>query len=115
MSYEFYKVLHLIGLVTLFAALGALTVIPGERRKPFMALHGTATLIMLVAGFGLIAKLGLMSNMGAWLYGKLIIWLVLGAMPVVLRKKPNMAFSILLFSLALGAISAMLAIYKPGL
>ena len=115
MSYEFYKVLHLIGLVTLFASLGALTVIPPERRKPFIALHGTATLIMMVAGFGLIAKLGLMANMGAWLYGKMLIWVVLGATPVILRKKPDMAFSILLFSLALGAISATLAIYKPGL
>ena len=115
MSYEFYKVLHLIGLVTLFASLGALTVIPADRRKPFMGLHGTATVIMLVAGFGLIAKLGLVQNMGAWLYGKMVIWLVLGAMPVGLRKKPEMAFSILLMSLVLGAISAMLAIYKPGL
>lgn len=114
MSYEFYKVLHLVGLVTLFIALGALAVVPAERRKPFMSLHGLATLVMLVAGFGLLAKLGLMKDWGPWVYAKIAIWLVLGAMPVVLRRKPNLAFPVLLISIALGACGAFLAIYKPG-
>ena len=114
MSYEIYKVLHLIGLVTLFASLGALAVIPADRRKPFMMLHGIATVVMLVAGFGLLARLQLMHNLGAWVYGKAAIWLVLGATPVVLRRKPNAALPVLLVSLVLGAIAAILAIYKPG-
>lgn len=114
MSYEIYKVLHLVGLVTLFAALGALTVVPLDRRKPFMMLHGIASVIMLVAGFGLLARLGLMGSLGHWVYGKIAIWLLLGATPVVLKKKPNLAFPILLFSIMCGAISAFLAIYKPG-
>ncbi len=114
MSYEFYKVLHLAGLVTLFTSLGALAFVPGERRKPLMMMHGIATVVMLVAGFGLLARLGLMGNLGPWVYGKLAIWLVMGAAPVILRRKPKMALTILLVSIALGAISACLAIYKPG-
>ena len=114
MSYEIYKVLHLFGLVTLFASLGALTVVPIDRRKPFMMLHGIAAVIMLVAGFGLLARLNLMHELPPWVYGKVVIWLLLGATPVILKKKPNLAFPVLLFSLACGAVAAFLAIYKPG-
>ncbi len=114
MSYEFYKVLHLVGLVTLFTALGALAFVPADRRKPLMMIHGIATVVMLVAGFGLLARLGLIGSLGAWVYGKLAIWLVMGAAPVVLRRKPDMALTLLLVSIALGAVSAFLAIYKPG-
>jgi hypothetical protein len=119
MSYEFYKILHLAGLVALFASLGALAVVPADRRKPFMAVHGTATLIMLVAGFGLLARLGL--NFGGnstsnihWVYGKIVIWLLLGAVPVVLKRKPNLASTMLGVSILLGVLAALLAILKPG-
>ncbi len=114
MSYEFYKVLHLAGLVTLFTSLGALAFVPSDRRKPLMMLHGISTVVMLVAGFGLLARLGLMGNLGPWVYGKLAIWIVMGASPVVLRRKPEMALTLLLVSIALGALAAGLAIYKPG-
>lgn len=114
MSYEFYKIVHLAGLVTLFASLGALAVIPADRRKPFMALHGIATVVMLVAGFGLLARLNMMGNLGVWVYGKLAIWLVFGAIPVVLKRKPNLAVPMLLVSIALGTLAAFLAITKPA-
>lgn len=114
MTYEFYKVLHLVGLVTLFATLGALAVVPLEKRKPFLSLHGLSTIVMLVAGFGLLAKLGLARDIGPWVYAKLVIWLLLGASPVLLRKKPALAFPVFLGSIALGATAAILAIYKPG-
>lgn len=114
MSYEIYKVLHLVGLITLFASLGALAIVPLDRRKPFVIMHGIGTVLMLVAGFGLLARLQLMSNLGLWVYGKLAIWLVMGAAPVILRRKPALAATLLWMSVALGGIAAALAIYKPG-
>lgn len=114
MSYEFYKVLHLTGLVTLFAALGALSIVAAGRRKPFAILHGIGAVILLVAGFGLLARLQLMQNLGLWVYGKIAIWLVLGTTPVILRRKPNLALATLMVSLVLGVIAACLAIFKPG-
>lgn len=117
MSYEFYKILHLTGLVALFASLGALAVLPADRRRPFMAIHGGAALLMLVAGFGLLARLGIMHNLkeaGIWVYAKIIIWLLLGAMPVVLKRKPDLATSMLGVAVLLGAAAAFFAIMKPG-
>lgn len=114
MSYEFYKVLHLVGLVTLFLSLGVLAFIPLERRKPYVILHGIATVVMLVAGFGLLARLQMIQGWGAWVHGKLAIWLVLGLTPIILRRKPNLALPVLVLSIALGTVAAYLAIYKPG-
>jgi hypothetical protein len=114
MSYETYKILHLIGLVILFISLGALAYVPLEKRKPLMALNGLASVIMLVAGFGLLARLGLARDMGTWVYIKIVIWLVLSATPVILRKKPTLAMPVLLGSIALGTLAAYLAIMKPG-
>lgn len=114
MSYEFYKILHLIGLVTLFISLGALAYIPLEKRKPFMAIHGIASVVMLVAGFGLLARLGMARDMGMWVYLKIVIWLALGATPVILKRKPQLAMPVTLASIALGAVAAYLAILKPG-
>lgn len=114
MSYETYKILHLIGLVILFVSLGALAFVPLEKRKPLMALHGLSSIIMLVAGFGLLARLGMARDMGSWVYLKIAIWLVLGATPVVLKKKPNLALPVLLVSIGLGSVAAFLAIMKPG-
>lgn len=114
MSYETYKILHLIGLVVLFISLGALAYVPLEKRKPLMILHGAASIIMLVAGFGLLARLGMARDMGTWVYIKIVIWLILGATPVILKKKPTLAMPVLLGSIALGTVAAYLAIMKPG-
>jgi hypothetical protein len=114
MSYEFYKILHLIGLVALFISIGILAYIPLEKRKPFIVLHGVSSLVMFVAGFGLLAKLGMARDMGTWTYAKIAIWLVLGATPVVLKRKPELATSVALTSVVLGALAAYLAIMKPG-
>lgn len=114
MSYEFYKILHLIGLVTLYISLGALAYISLEKRKPFMIIHGVSTLIMLVAGFGLLARLGMASGMPTWVYVKIAIWLVLGATPVILKRKPQTAMPVTILSIALGAVAAYIAIMKPG-
>lgn len=114
MSYEFYKILHLIGLVTLYISLGALAYISLEKRKPFMILHGVSAFVMLVAGFGLLARLGMARDMGSWVYAKILIWLVLGATPVLLKRKPQLAMPVTLFSIVLGALAAYLAIMKPG-
>ena len=57
MSYEFYKILHLISLIALFLSLGMLIVGPKPLKKLIMSLHGLALLFLFVSGFGLIAKL----------------------------------------------------------
>ena len=122
MSYEFYKVVHLFGVVFLLAALGGISVlaIRGESaektglRRTLSIVHGIALLFIFVAGFGLLARLGLIAGWPAWVWGKLVIWLLLGASLGVVKRKAEWGRILLWVVPLLAATAAFLAITKPG-
>lgn len=118
MDYPVYKLLHLIGVVLLFLALGGavlrakLGAAVGETGKKLVAAsHGVALLVLLVSGFGILAKLGL--GFPAWVWIKLVIWLLLGGVVVFLRARPQSAGAWWWRIALLGAIAAYLGVYKP--
>jgi hypothetical protein len=118
MSLLAYKVLHLLGIFLLFAALGVLTLRAAqgeERSKLASATHGIALLIILVGGFGAMARLGLAHDwrFPLWIWVKLGIWLILGAAPVLARRMPRLATLWWWLFPLLGATSAYFALYKP--
>jgi hypothetical protein len=123
-SYELYKVIHLVGVLVLFSVLGGAMVhainggtpATNAARRSIAVLHGTGLLIILIAGFGLVARLDLLSGgVPGWVIGKLVIWLLAGILLTVPRQKPALARPILLLGLPiLAAAAAWLAVYKPG-
>jgi hypothetical protein len=123
-SYELYKVAHLVGVIVLFMALGGAMVhaVNGgtpsgnAARRAIAMLHGIGLAVILTAGFGLVARLDLLSGgVPHWVVGKLVIWLLAGLMLTVPRRKPSLARPILLAGLPLlAAAAAWLAVYKPG-
>jgi hypothetical protein len=118
MSYEVYKVIHILGLLLLFQALGA-SVILGNApkgtawKRATSIAHGLGLLFMLVAGFGMLARLGLTAGFPGWVWAKLAIWVVLGAAPFVAAKLPSGARILWGASVGLGFLAAFVAIYKP--
>lgn len=120
MSYEFYKVLHVSGMVlTLFGLFGLASVLwndaapkPGLR-KLWMISHGVGLLLLIVAGFGLLARLGLARQVPDWAYAKMGIWFLLGAILSLIKRKPRNApvWIALIFVLVILAIS--FAVTKP--
>ncbi len=120
MSYEFYKVLHLIGVFMILTSVSALTlhVIGGGTklntpfRKGLMAIHGTGILITLVAGFGLLARLGLM-NMPGWVIVKLLIWLYFAVATIFLYRMPKHAKGFWFKIIVLAGLAAYFAVFKP--
>jgi len=72
---------------------------------------GTAPINL--GGFGMAARLQIMRDMPGWLYGKIVIWLLLAVSVSLLRRKPTWALPNLLGLIALGGIAAYLATYKP--
>ena len=76
--------------------------------------HGVALVIVLVAGFGMIARLGMGGGWPLWVWLKLVIWLVLGAATVFVRKAGESAGWLLVLLPALGAVSAWLVLYRIG-
>ena len=120
MSYEFYKCLHLVSVVAVFLTLGGIGVqyvlCEGSKssvHRPLMIGNGIALLLLLVSGFGLIAKLGL-SSFPAWIYVKLGAWLGLGAYAAVCRRLHARFGLVLSGALGLGLIAVVAAVTKMG-
>jgi len=116
--YEAYKVLHLIGVIFLLLSLGAylmLSMNKSERGRKLAALtHGISVLIILVAGFGLLARLGLFGAGGwpDWVWVKLIVWLMLALIIVLIKRVPDLIHVLWFLIPALAGLAAYMAVYK---
>ncbi|RBP42386.1 hypothetical protein DES53_10692 [Roseimicrobium gellanilyticum] len=109
MSPAFYHIAHLVGLILLFVGFGALA--SGNRKG--MMYHGIGLLILLIAGFGMIAKIkqGMpsMSYTEPWLIAKYAIFLILGlVLPVLAKRKMLPANAVLWIAILLGGCAAYL-------
>jgi hypothetical protein len=121
MSYEFYKVLHLTGIFMVISAVGAHLLngmLGGQKQftgKKFVGmLHGIGLLLAFVAGFGLMARLGMMGGAWpGWVTLKLVIWLFLGGVIVLPRYKPSWSKAIWIVVIVTGSFAVYLARYKP--
>jgi len=121
LSYSVYKVVHITGILLLFCALGGLTTLSargvladgGRARKFASAAHGISLLIVLVGGMGLIARLGMNGPWPLWVWLKIGLWFVMGALIIVIRRAGSAAGVLLFLFPLLGAVAAYLAIYKP--
>ena len=120
--FETYKVLHILGVLLAFAALGglALTVANGATkqtssvRRLIAITHGTAMFLILLGGFGALARLGMAhGDLPGWVLVKLACWIVLGVLVAIPYRKPGLARTIFWFLPALGGIAVVMAIYKP--
>lgn len=119
-AYSLYKVIHLFGMLLIFTSLGGLAAHAasgGTResnvsRRQLGIAHGLGLVLMLMAGFGLLANTGT-SMASGWVWGKMIIWLALGAASALPYRSPAMARSLLVILPLLGALAAYLAIFKP--
>ena len=86
-SYQFYKVAHIVGLILVMSAIGATalhainggTRLTNRARGLVAALHGTGVVVLLVAGFGMLARLGVLAGkqpgagaLSGWIIAKLV-------------------------------------------
>ena len=116
MSYEVYKFIHFITILFLFLSLGALLAYSGNKayKKKIMILHGLSALILLVSGFGLMARLKLHS-FPLWLNFKLLIWLILSVLIPILISKNIISKKVIWFLVFAGAFLAVgMAVFKLG-
>lgn len=120
MSYEFYKVLHVLGIMTLFfgfggvliAAYAKITLTGGPHRMAFVT-HGIGLALILISGFGMAARLGLVGGLPGWVHAKLGIWLALGGAIALAKRKGSIGWPIAILLLGVGTTAAFIAINKP--
>lgn len=123
MSYAAYKIVHLLGIFALLVALagmassaaGGQTKEESPSYKPLLLLHGLGALVALTGGFGLLARLNLEPGFPfpGWIWGKLVLWTVLGGLVALPYRKRTLARPILFLLPVLGFLGAFLAVYKP--
>jgi hypothetical protein len=122
MPYEAYKVLHVLGILFLFVALGGValhawnggTKQTNQGRRAVSAMHGLGLFLILLAGFGMLARLGMVQGgLPGWVLAKLVLWLVIGGLFLMPYRRPGTAKPLFFLVPLLGALAAVLAIYKP--
>jgi NADH:ubiquinone oxidoreductase subunit 6 (subunit J) len=121
-SFALYRLIHFIGIVIVFLALGGtlMHVLNGGTRetsrwrKPAAIGHGIALFVILLGGFGMMARMGVAHGMfPGWIWAKLAIWILLGAAIALPYRVPRSAKALALAVPLLGALAAYFAIYKP--
>ncbi len=117
-----YRLLHLGGLFAMFMALGGIALHAhngGTRasnmgRKLTAVLHGAALFLILLGGFGMLARLQLAQDgLPPWVYLKLAIWAVMALMGTLLYRSPSTARWMLVALPMLGMVAAWIGLTKP--
>ena len=116
MPVYFYQILHVAGIIMIFMGYGALlarSLAKSEDasvRKLGSITSGIGLLLVLVAGFGMIAKIGY-SYSAPWLIVKIIIWAALGGIISLINRKPEFAKTLWWIILGLGILATVMVYY----
>lgn len=123
LPHQFYNVVHIVGIVLLVMAVGgaALRTADGGGfasrglRRLVGVFHGLGAVLILVGGFGMLARLDIMHGGGfpGWVWVKLVVWGALVAALVVAYRLPSLARPLLVMLPVLAGLAAYMAIYKP--
>jgi hypothetical protein len=120
-TYGVYRLVHILGILVLFLALGGLSLHAASgggrdhkrSRRLAMATHGIGLFVILLGGFGMLARLGINTGFPGWIWAKLGVWLVLGALVMLPYRFPALARPLWLIVPLLGTVAAYMALYKP--
>lgn len=115
MSYNFYLFLHLFAALLVVLGYGALLAraILAPENKPMRVkgaiLSGIGLLLLLVAGFGMQAKLGI--GWPVWFIAKIVLWVLLGAALSLINKKPAWNCGLWVAIIAIVGLAAWLGVF----
>jgi hypothetical protein len=122
MSYVTYKIIHFLGIFTLITAmavaaahmLGGGSKADNPHRKAIAIAHGLAVFLILLGGFGMLARLGIMhGGLPGWIYLKIGIWLVLAASIALVYRGRETARALVWAVPLLAAAAGATALLKP--
>lgn len=113
LSLPFYHIAHIVGLIFVFIGIGCL--LTSEGAKSAMKWQGIGLLISIITGFGMLAKLGIMKSLPSWAIAKLVLWLILGVLPVLAKRRVLAAPVVVIIAVVIGGTLAYLGYLKPQL
>ena len=77
------------------------------------ATHGLGLLFLLLGGFGMLTRMGIVWPYPNWLLVKLVIWVLLAMGLSAAKKRARWALLVTLYFIALGAVASSMAVLKP--
>jgi hypothetical protein len=121
MTHFTYKLIHYLGIFILLATLGAtlgrqaMTEGRDPLRARLGAVHGVALFLVLLGGFGLMARVGVAhgSMFPGWILVKLGIWVLLGGVLFVARQNRRWTMHLLALVPLLAVLAGWVAFTKP--
>ena len=111
MTPTFYYILHVSSILVLTGYTFYAFAAAPETRKRVMMITGIASLLALVGGFGLQAKLGY--GFPGWLIVKLVCWLGLSALAGFGYRRRGAAGTFSLIAIALVIVAVVMVYAKP--
>ncbi|MAZ47664.1 MAG: hypothetical protein CME65_03825 [Halobacteriovoraceae bacterium] len=115
LSYQVYKIVHVVSIV-LFFSMFAKAAYAAKSEKMDKISTGIFLVLILIGGFGLMARLGIGKGGGwpVWIYLKLAIWTIVGAVGhISLKRFPQHSVKVFWGSVGLLTVASYLANYKP--
>jgi hypothetical protein len=109
MNPAIYSIIHVFSLLVLTGFAFYAFAAPAECRKKVMIITGIASLLMLISGFGLLAKLHL--GFPGWIIVKLVCWLGLSALAGIGFRKRDKAGLFMVIILALIFVAVVTVYY----
>ncbi len=112
MDPRYFQILHVLGVLILFGSTFAAFAnpLPVLKRK-VLAVSGIASLVVLIAGFGLAGLLKY--GFPGWIIIKIVCWLGLSAMAGIAYRQPKKIPLLAVLSLALVATAIVMVYLRP--
>jgi hypothetical protein len=107
----FYYILHVSAVLTMTGYTFYAFAAAPETRKRVLMIGGIASLLALVGGFGLQAKLGY--GFPGWLIVKILCWLGLSALTGIGYRRRGAAGTLAVVAIALAVVAVVMVYLKP--
>ena len=113
MDPTYYKLLHLFSLLVLTAwTFAAFSNPDPANRRQTVIVTGIASLLMLISGFGLMAKL-YAGHLSGWMVVKLVCWLGFSALAGIAYRRPHLRGLLSFIGFTLLLVALVMVLFKP--
>ena len=110
-SLNTYLVLHLGSIFVLLGYTFYAFAAPAETRKRVLMITGTAALLILISGFGMLERLHL--GFPGWIIVKLFCWLGLASIAGIAYRKRHLADLVMIMAFILAITAAAMVYVRP--
>lgn len=124
-SRDLYEIVHIVGIALVMLAFGGIVMHAAEggtwkgprSRRVVKVAHHLGMFLILLGGFGMLARIGIakggIATFPGWLWAKIVVFLILGGTVSLPYKQPKLALPAFFLTPALAGLAVYFALYKP--